>query len=84
MPSKTWPLHEAKNRLSEVIDAALSKGPQAISRRGKETAIVLSIEEYRRLAKPKGSLAEFFRRSPLRGVTLELERSTDVGRDVEL
>ena len=40
--SRSWQLQEAKNRLSEVVDEALKEGPQVITRRGVETAIVLS------------------------------------------
>ncbi len=84
MPPKTWPLHEAKNRLSEVIDAALTTGPQAISRRGKEAVVVVSAEQYRRLLRPKQPLSAFLRGSPLKGVKLDLARSADAGRDVDL
>ena len=44
--SKAWQLQEAKNRLSEVVEKALSQGPQVVSRRGKDTVVVLSIEDY--------------------------------------
>lgn len=49
----TWQLQDAKNRLSEVVDTSLSKGPQIISRRGKNTAVVLSYVDYKKLAKKK-------------------------------
>ncbi|RMI27419.1 MAG: type II toxin-antitoxin system Phd/YefM family antitoxin, partial [Calditrichaeota bacterium] len=44
-----WPLHDARNRLSEVVDQAIRRGPQKILRRGKEVAVILSIQEYHRL-----------------------------------
>lgn len=81
---RVWQLQQAKNRLSELVEEALKHGPQTISRRGVETAVVLSIEEYRRLARPKTRLVEFFRSSPLMGVELDLERSPDLVREVEL
>jgi antitoxin Phd len=81
---QTWQLHQAKNRFSEVVDNAVRKGPQVITRHGVETAVLLSVEEYRKLQKPKTSLVEFFRASPLVGVELDLERSEDVGREVDL
>lgn len=80
----TWPLQEAKNRLSEVVNEAIAHGPQVISRRGKEAAVVLGIEYYKRLARRDQSLVAFFRQSPLCGVDLDLTRSTDVGREVAL
>lgn len=44
-----WQVQEAKARLSHLMDKAQSEGPQVISRHGKETAVVLSMDEYRRL-----------------------------------
>lgn len=80
---KTWQLYEAKNRLSEVVSAARG-GAQVITVHGRETAVVMSIDEYRRLTKPRISLVEFLRQSPLAEVDLDLSRDSDIGRDVEL
>ena len=80
----TWPLQEAKNKLSQVVDEAIAHGPQVISRRGTEAAVVVGIGDYRKLARKKESLAQFFQRSPLRGVDLDLARSADTGREVAL
>lgn len=80
---KTWQLQVAKNRLSEVVDRAIDQGPQVITRRGSEAVVVLAIEEYRRL-RPKSDLIEFFRTSPLAEVELDLERSKDPGRELDL
>lgn len=44
-----WKLHEAKARFSELLDTTLKKGPQVISRRGKDTAVLVAVEEWRRL-----------------------------------
>lgn len=79
-----WPLHDARNRLSEVVDQAIRRGPQKILRRGKEVAVILSIQEYHRLKAKKGSLVEFFRRSPLMDIPISLERVRDYPREVEL
>jgi prevent-host-death family protein len=66
-----WQLQEAKAMLSEVIRASVLR-PQTITVRGKETAVVLYFEEYRKLTKPKQTLYEFIQSSPLRGFELEL------------
>ncbi|UZR30609.1 type II toxin-antitoxin system Phd/YefM family antitoxin [Methylococcus mesophilus] len=79
-----WQLQEAKNKLSEVIQAAQKSGPQAITVRGRETAVILSAEDYRRLTMKSGSLVSFFQASPWAEVELDLTRSKDVGRDIEL
>lgn len=44
-----WQLAEAKNKFSDLIHRALTEGLQKITRRGVETAVVLSAEEYQRL-----------------------------------
>jgi prevent-host-death family protein len=79
-----WPLQEAKNRLSHVVEQACTSGPQTITVRGREKVVVLAIDEYRRLTRPTDRLSEFLRRSPLHGIDLDVERSADTGRDVEL
>ncbi|MCL2294618.1 MAG: type II toxin-antitoxin system Phd/YefM family antitoxin [Spirochaetes bacterium] len=66
-----WQLQEAKAKLSEVINAAMNK-PQIITIHGKETAMILSIEEYKKLAEPKQLLYELIQNSPLRDTELEL------------
>lgn len=80
----SWPLQEAKNKLSLVVHQATSEGPQLITVRGRPTAVVVSTQEYERLTRPSTSLLEFFQHSPLYGVELDLARSDDVGRAVSL
>ena len=78
-----WQLAEAKNKFSDLIDRALTEGPQKITRRGIETAVVLSAEEYRRLTGGRPSFKEYLMKGPsFEG--LDLERDQSVGRAVEL
>jgi antitoxin Phd len=44
-----WQLQDAKARFSELIDNTLEKGPQVVTRRGIDTAVVVSIEEWKKL-----------------------------------
>jgi len=44
-----WQVQEAKARFSEVLDATLKKGPQIVTRRGVETAVLVPIDEWKRL-----------------------------------
>src|SRR5258707_3136471 len=44
-----WQLQEAKARFSELIDDTLEKGPQVVTRRGIDTAVVVSIDEWHKL-----------------------------------
>lgn len=48
--TKHWQVHEAKARFSELLDQALQDGPQTVTRRGVETAVLVPIETWRRLA----------------------------------
>ena len=43
----TWQTQEAKARFSELLDAAEKKGPQVITRRGVETAVLVPIREWK-------------------------------------
>ena len=79
-----WQLQEANNKLSRVVREAQTNGPQTITLRGKDAVVVVSEGEYRRLTELKGSLLEFFQQSPWAECELELERSRDTGRDVEV
>ena len=83
--ARVWQLQEAKNKLSEVVEEAIEHGPQVISRRGAEVAVVLSYKEYLTLKKSRTNLAQFFLESPLRGSNLDLKRDRrPAGRDVSL
>mgnify|MGYP001021912106 CR=1 FL=1 len=78
----TWNLAEAKNRLSEVVNLALSEGPQTITRRN-DTVVVLSAETYAKLTGQRQSFKDFLMTGPsLEG--LDLERDQSPMRDVEL
>ena len=77
-----WPLQEAKNRLSEVVERALTEGPQTVSRRGAEVVVIVSIQEFRRLTAPRESFKSFLTSLPLDG--LDLSRDPSPGRDLEL
>lgn len=82
---RTWQLQEAKNKFSEVVEEALTQGPQLITKRGVEAVIVLSYEEYRKLVTTQQKLTTFFRESPLAEVELDLERDySDLRPDLAL
>ena len=79
-----WQIQEAKKHFNEVIEKAIHDGPQVITRHGVETVIIVSIQEYQLFSAPKTGLVEFFRSSPLCGVSLDLERNKETAREVEL
>ena len=45
----TWPVQDAKARFSEFLDACISDGPQVVSRRGTEAAVLVPLEQWKRL-----------------------------------
>ena len=46
---KSWPVQDAKARFSELLDTCIKEGPQYVTRRGAETAVLVPIEEWRRV-----------------------------------
>jgi len=85
MKKAKWQLQEAKDRLSEVVRKAREEGPQTITLHGDDAVVVVDAQEYYKLTrKSRGSLVEFFRRSPLNGIKLNVSRSRDTGRSVDL
>lgn len=78
---QSWQLQEAKNKLSKVIDDAVHVGPQLITRRGTEVAVILSYAEYQKIVSSKEKLSVFFQNSPLAEAELDLSRDTSELRD---
>ena len=47
--SGKWPVQDAKSRFSELLDTTLAEGPQIVTKRGVETAVLVPIEQWRNL-----------------------------------
>lgn len=45
-----WPVQDAKARFSELLDACISEGPQLVTRRGAETAVLVPIAQWKYLS----------------------------------
>jgi prevent-host-death family protein len=73
-----WSIRDAKNHLSEVVEAA-QRAPQAITKRGRPAVIVLSKKDYDRLQQQREPLTSFFGRAGLQDV--EIERVKAAVRD---
>ena len=57
---KTWPVQDAKARFSELLDTCLRDGPQVVTRRGEETAVLVPVSVWRRVQQDaRPSLKEF-------------------------
>jgi len=82
-----WQLQTAKARFSELFRRTLTEGPQYVTRQGKDAVVVLRAEEFeclRARSRQRGNLVQFFAESPLAGAGIDLERSRDSGRKVDL
>ena len=77
-----WRLADAKNKFSELVNRALSEGPQRVKRRG-DVVVILAQRDYDKLSGKRPSFKEFLMRGP--GLEdLDLARDTSPMRDVEL
>ena len=77
-----WTLQDAKNRFSEVVDAALGGRPQEVSRRGKPAVVVLSASDYARLTAEAGQNRGRFADHLLAFPGGEVDRAAAKPRDV--
>ena len=84
MDAQVWTVAEAKAKFSEMIERAMSEGPQTITRKGRTAAVVVGAEEWQRKTMRVGNLAEFFAASPLRRSGLKLRRLKDRARKISL
>jgi len=84
MNANLWTVAEAKAKLSRVIEEAQKRGPQTITRRGRRAAVVVDAEEWERRTQRAGTLADFFRASPLQSSGLKVQRSRDRLRPADL
>ena len=82
MQLKKWQLQEAKNRLSELIKMA-ANAPQSITLRGEPVAVVISMQSYQKLIKPKKSLVELLTSAPenLENLEIPLRKDTRIRKN---
>ena len=72
----TWQLQEAKNRLSELVEQAMTTGAQVITKHGRPAVVVLSASKYAELTqtKPREKLVDILRSCPVPDFTVEKTR----------
>ena len=46
---RSWPVQDAKARFSELLDTCLKEGPQVVTRRGADAAVLVPVDDWRRL-----------------------------------
>ncbi len=79
-----WQLQEAKAKFSQLVETVSSDGYQVITKNGKPVVVVLSKEAFDQMTRPKNSLLEFFNEAPLPELDLDVERSKELPRAIEL
>ena len=47
--SNVWQVQEAKARFGEMLETSIAEGPQIVTKRGVETAVLVPIEQWRRM-----------------------------------
>jgi antitoxin Phd len=84
--SQQWQLQDAKNRFSQLVTQAQRSGPQIVTRHGVEAAVVLSYDDYTKLSRARRnrSLVDVLLSAPRVPGGLQVERSRDLGRKVDL
>ena len=78
---KTWQLQEAKSRLSEVIDLAVSGSPQLITKRGEPAVYVVSVETFR---KETSSWKTTLLSRPHKDIEIDVSRDRRLPREIDL
>lgn len=76
-------LQDAKSRFSDVVRDAERGEVTIVTRRGVDTAVVMSVERYRQIVRPERSALDTLRGAPPMD-ELPLDRVDDLGRGVDL
>ncbi len=77
-----WQVQTAKQRFSELVERAVSDGPQIVTKHGRPTVAVVEIGEFRRLSGTKLNFKEFLLSGPdMSGLEID-ERVADAPRDI--
>ncbi len=79
---RSWSLQDAKARFSELVRICMQDGPQLVTRHGRKAVVIMSVQEYERVTRPRQGLKDFFLSAPR--VDVDIDRSADIGREVEL
>ena len=86
LPPGRWPLQDAKARFSEVVRRARDEGPQHITVHGRDSVVVVSEAEFRKLKGERSGreLVDLLAASPLKDVEIEHASVRGPVRDVDL
>ncbi len=79
-----WQIQDASAKFSQLVKKVKGSGTQVITKRGTPVVVVMSKQHYDELTRPSNSLLAFFRETPLAEIDLDISRSNDLPREVEL
>jgi antitoxin Phd len=81
--SASWPVQEAKAKFSELLETCIAKGPQMVTKRGVQAAVLVPVAEWRRLlASARPSLKELLVAETPRSELVVRTRGTTRRRNV--
>lgn len=75
-----WQVQAAKQRFGELIDRTLSEGPQTVTRRGRPVAVVVEVEQFRRLSPVRRTSGATWSRARISRTWTSIARRTGAGR----
>ena len=81
---KKWQVQEAKAKFSELLKETMVSGYQTITKNGQTVAYLISKEEFDQRPSSKRSILDALDRSPYPEIELDVERSLDLIREVDL
>lgn len=79
-----WQVQQAKSQLSRIMELSKSEGPQTITKHGKPEVVVLSMKDYEAMKRDRPSLIEFLLHEGPTFDDLDIERSKDTGREIDI
>lgn len=76
-----WQLQEAKSKFSRLVEEAINEGPQFVTKRGVESVVVISSNEYNKLKKKKKTLVSLLKNAPK--ANIDITRNNESIRNIE-
>ena len=79
-----WQIQEAKAKFSQLVEDASVKGYQIITKQGEPVAVILSKRAFDKMTQSKTSLLNFFKAASCQEIELNIQRSKDLPRELNL
>jgi len=79
-----WQTQKAKAEFSQLLRDSQKRGDQIITYHNQPVAVLISKKRYDQLTRQESSLLEFFQKSPLPDLDIDIKRSKDLPRDIAI